>query len=105
MEISGGTLHTIKGQALIGRALRPVAEIRDELPARQDREQTERHPLRDSRSTVERVRNYASVERDVPRAENLMAYRSYQAVLAYTALERSEEREYVSTVLGVDEYA
>ncbi len=89
----------------MGRALKPLVEIRDELPARQDRERAARNHLRESREMVERLRTSVSGARDVPLTENFASHRAYQAVYAYTALDRSEEREYVSSVLGVDEYA
>ncbi len=106
MEISGATTtQVIRSQAPMGRALQPLAEIRDELPARQDRERAARQQLRGSGELVEHLRASVVVESNLPRTENIASHRAHQAVYAYTALERSEERNYVSRVLGVDEYA
>lgn len=87
----------------MGRALKPVAEIRGEVPARQDR--AARNPIWNSEGTVERIRTPMTAGRGVPRVDDSISHRAYQAINAYTALERSKEREYVSTVLGIDEYA
>ncbi len=102
MDISGAVTH-FRTNAPIGRALKPVAEIRGELPARQDR--AARNPIWNSAGTVERFQTPVTAGRGVPRADDFPSHRAYQAIHAYTALERSEEREYVSTVLGIDEYA
>ncbi len=106
MDISGATTtQVIRSQAPLGRALQPLAEIRDELPARQDRERASRQQLRGSGELVEHLRRSVVVEPDLPRTEDFTSHRAHQAVYAYTALQRSEERDYVSRVLGVDEYA
>jgi hypothetical protein len=102
MDISGAVTH-FRTNAPIGRALKPVAEIRGELPARQDR--AARNPIWNSAGTVERFQTPVTAGRGVPGADDFPSHRAYQAIHAYTALERSEEREYVSTVLGIDEYA
>jgi hypothetical protein len=102
MDISSAVTH-LRSNAPIGRALKPVAEIRAELPARQDR--AAQNPIENSTATVERFQIPVTAGRGVPRADDFPSHRAYQAVYAYTALDRSEERQYVSTVLGIDEYA
>ncbi len=89
----------------MGRALKPLAEIRDELPARQDREQAARQQLRRSGELVEHLQTAVVLGPDLPRTKEFTSHRAQQAVYAYTALQRSEKQEYVSRVLGVDEYA
>ena len=106
MEIFGATtIQVIRSQAPMGRALQPLAEIRDELPARQDGEQAVRQPLQGSGKLVEHLHTPVILGPHLPRTEDFDSHRANQAVHAYTALQRSEERDYVSRVLGVDEYA
>ena len=89
----------------MGRALQPLAEIRDDLPARQHGERTTRQPPQSSGTLVERLGAPVILGPDLPHTEDFASHRAHQAVHAYTALQRSEERDYVSRVFGVDEYA
>ena len=99
MDIAG-TSNQPSSNTPVGRALRPVTEVNDRLPAREDR--SARIPAREAAVAVERFRTPIPDTQSYPR---IGIHPSQHAIHAYTALERSEELEYMSTVMGIDEYA
>ena len=88
------------------RALQPVAEIRSDLPARQEGTAHDTPRSTGERVELARFQTRTGVEQGLLRpVDDLSSLRGVRAIHAYTALERTEQREYVSSVLGINEFA
>ena len=99
MEITGTSIQPL-GNAPLGRAIQPVSETNGQMPAGRDRQDPV--PTRETPVSARRAKAPITATRIEPRIGTSTAQ---YAIEAYTATERSEELEYVSTVLGIDEYA
>ena len=100
MEISGTIVQPLS-IASARRVVQPVADTNGQLPARQE-QRDGRTTTRDAALLIER---YASPITSGPVYPRNPVHHTQHAIQAYTALERSEELQYVSRVLGIDEYA
>ena len=101
MHISGTSIQPLSNTP-VGRGLQTAAETDAQVPARRERAPRVPAPARDAQVIVERFQTPITAGRGYPRAGGVSAQ---HAINAYIALERSEELEYMRTVLGIDEYA